>query len=120
MLEVDAAADSKDDEAVALGCGACDALDSAPKNFLGKFALLIWRGRFGRKEAKDSNPVGSPDENLAASDHGRDEFITGDFIAMALLIAVVEFVRQIIGIVGVKNSGCVVFDGPDDDVAQAV
>lgn len=55
--------------------------------------LLIWSGRFDRKEAKNGNTVGSADENLSPGDHRRNEFITGNLIAMALLVAIVKFMR---------------------------
>src|ERR1700735_3013561 len=78
--------------------------------------------RFRRKQAEDDHTGGGADENFSVGDHGCDVFIVGKIIASTRLIAVVQLISQIAGVVSMEHA-CLTaasLHRPNDSIGSAV
>jgi hypothetical protein len=71
------------------------------------------------QQAKDRDAASGADVDPSVDDHGSDEFVAAEVVAVVGgLIGIVEFLGEVGGVESVKN-GAAVFDGPDDPVGGA-
>ena len=74
------------------------------------------------QQAKDSHAVSCSHIDFSIRDHGRDELIVGEGVAIVCrLRAVVQLVSEVCRVISVENAvSAAVLDDPDDSTRRAV